>query len=280
MDLEKIVFNKKQPTKRGTIIKNLLIIFFILIVLLVFVFVGLGQLGRALNSEELKEVKTILNKQYATSDIVQFDLGGLDGANLKNKLTASMNADGLYEGDVLKGDVLFNNATIKQSVELDKKDLTLITREYIKYIIGLETEDISKVFDIKNVILTTTGTTTNVRIVAKLNLSDLSTGGGLDIGLLTTKGLPEYIYVTFLGVIDNTKTLRKCLTSSSIIVNNLSTEDNTKVLEYFLQKYNTEIDISKLSQSVMQYYLNTLHAILSVWNCSAQFGGDGLVLNI
>ena len=162
MDLEKIVFDKPKPKKWKTILKYILIIVVIFVVAIVFVVMALQQLGKSLNNQEYKEIETILNKEYKTSDIVQFDLGALDKANLKNKLTSCMNADGLYEGDKLKTEVLFNNATLSSQVTLDKKDLTLIAREYITYCIGLETDDMAQVFDIQNIVFNKTENITNI----------------------------------------------------------------------------------------------------------------------
>ncbi|MBQ7603091.1 MAG: hypothetical protein IJU58_03010, partial [Clostridia bacterium] len=77
----------------------------------------------------------------------------------------------------------------------------------------------------------------------------------------------------------NTKTLKKCLTSSSIVVNNLSSEDNTKVLQFFLEKYNSEITLEEFLPLPIQYYLDSLHGILGIWNSRANFESQGLSLN-
>lgn len=280
MDLEKIVFNKRQPTRRGTIIKNLLIILIILIVLIVFAVTGLAKLGKAANQEEWKEITTLLNKEYNTTDIVQFNLGELDNANLKSKLTSRMNAEGLYNGDQLMAQVLYNTATISQQFTLDNKDLTIITKEYLKYAISIvDVVGLAEIFNIQNVMLTTNGTTTTIRLVAKILLTDLKAVDDEDFGIMPTRDMPECIYITCLGTIDNTKTLKKCLISSNIIINNLSSEDNTKVLQFFLEKYNSEISVEEFSQLPIQYFLDSLHTILGIWNSRASFESQGLLLN-
>ncbi|MBQ7602548.1 MAG: hypothetical protein IJU58_00140, partial [Clostridia bacterium] len=202
MDLEKIVFNKRQPTRRGTILKNLLIILIIFVVLIVFVVVGLSKLGKAANQEEWKEITTLLNKEYNTTDIVQFSVGELDNANLKTKLNSCMNADGLYDGDQLVAQVLFNNAIINQQLTLDNKDLTIITKEYLRYAIDiLDVVGLAEIFNIQNVILTTNGTTTTIRLVAKILLIDLKAVDGEDFGIMPIRDMPECIYITCFGTI-------------------------------------------------------------------------------
>lgn len=279
MDLEKIVFGKRQPTRRGTILKNLLIIFIILVVLVVFVVIGLGQLGRAVNNEEYKEFSALVSKTYNVSDIVQFEIGGIDSANFKNKLSSSFDATNLYNGDTLNTQVLFNSAILTQEMTLDKKDLTILARAYLEYVIGLDAKAIAGVFEVQNISVDTNGNTTNLRLVTKISMSALGMGGGLDIGMLSSKDLPEFVYITFLGTIDNTKTMQKCLTSSNIIVNNLSSDENNKVLEFFLGKYSDELTIQDLLPLPIQYYLSTLHDIFNMWNARASFASGGITLS-
>lgn len=279
INIENLIFAKKQPTKKGAIIKNLVIIGIILIVAIVSIVIVLANLGKALNDEEWNEVKTLLNQEYNESDVVTFKIGALDQNNLKTKLTASYSSVGeLYIDNELNSQCLFGSATLTNNVSFDKKDLTILTDAYLDFI--LEQESPKQLFSflkLENFEVTTTGKQTNMRMCAKLNLSEFMVSEIVDFGLISTSDIPEYIYVTGLYTIDNTKPIKSCIVSSAIVVNNLSSQDNEKIFEY-LQKKVQDLDIEGLKKAPALYFFNSLSLVLENWQATANF--EGVVLNV
>lgn len=279
INIENLIFAKKQPTKKGAIIKNLVIIGIILIVAIVSIVIVLANLGKALNDEEWNEVKTLLNQEYNESDVVTFKIGALDQNNLKTKLTASYSSVGeLYIDNELNSQCLFGSTTLTNNVSFDKKDLTILTDAYLDFI--LEQESSKQLFSflkLENFEVTTTGKQTNMRMCAKLNLSEFMVSEIVDFGLISTSDIPEYIYVTGLYTIDNTKPIKSCIVSSAIVVNNLSSQDNEKIFEY-LQKKVQDLDIEGLKKAPAQYFFDSLSLVLENWQATANF--DSTVLNV
>ena len=279
MNLEDIVFNKRTPTKKGTIIKNLIIILIILVVIVVFIITALTKLGQGFNNKEWEEVKTLLAKDYNKSDVVLFDVGALDKTNLKNKLNACMDAEDIYADDEIRPAVLFGNAKIQNTVTLDKKELTIICIAYYNYVLQtIGANDILNLFSLQNVLLTTIGKQTNIRLVCKLDFNKLTNGQVVDLGFISTEKMPDDIYITFFGTMDNTKPLKDCITSGSIIINNLNTEDNTKVLQFFLGKYNKELDIENIYKSGAVFFINSLFDIITAWEARTTLNEDSITL--
>ncbi len=279
MNLEDIVFNKRTPTKKGTIIKNLIIILIILVVIIVFVITALTKIGQGFNNKEWQEIQELLNKDFNKSDVVLFEVGELDKTSLKNKLNACMNVDNIYTEDEINASVLFENAKLNAAVSLDKKDLTLISTAYLNYVVStIGAEDILNLFSLKNVVLTTIGSQTNIRIVCKIDLNQIFKGEVVDLGFVSTSKMPEEVYITFFGVMDNTKPLKQCITSGNIVINNLNTEDNAKVLNYFLGKYNKDLVLEDSYTSGAWFFVNSLFDIVSAWEARTTLNVDSISL--
>lgn len=272
--LEDFVFNKKPTTKKSVIIKSLVSIAIITVVLVVVVITILSQLGSAISTEEFNEVKSLLQKEYNKSNVVSFEIGAIDENNLKTKLESNFVSFGsLYdENNKLNTNVLFGSARVKESVEFDKKDLTILANACLTH--ELELDDFENVFSFLNVAnleVQTNNNLTNIRLCIKVFAQKLLKSGAYDFGLISNNDLVDEVYVTCLFTVDNTKPLRNCVTSSSLVVNNLSTEDNTKVLEYFAKFYDKDADITEIQKIPANYFMETLSKIMENWNAGGSF---------
>ena len=281
ISLDDIVFNKKPTSKKATIIRSLLTIGIVLIVIIVSIVVALSRLGGALNSEEWNKTKSLLEKEFNKSDVVTFEIGALDENNLKTKLEASFVSFGeLYKNNKINPNALFGSARLSSSVSFDKKDLTILANAYINYETGLDDfEELLSYLTIVNMEAKTQGKITSLRVCIKV-LSDILTNTDYDFGIVSTKDFPSEVYVTCFMTFDNTKPLKNCIISSSIVVNNLSQDDNLEVLEFFSKIYDPDINVDEVQRIPAAYILDCLSEIFSIWSVGGTFTGDNLELYV
>ena len=283
MKLEDIVFSKRTPTKKGTIIKNLIIIGIVLVVLVAFLIGTLSKLGQSLNPKDWQEVKDLLNMSYDESSLVDFSIGGVDEQSFKTKLTSSFeNVGELYSGEKLNSQVLFGGSNLQNSVQFNKKDLTLLSRAYLEF--STEQSEIDVLFEVcelKALSLNTVNKQTQVRIVFKVPLTEIFEGTELDIGMLSTSGLPENVYLSFFGTLDNTKSTKNCVVDASVLLNNLSTDETNKVLSYVLGFYGDgEKTTADVQLAVIQFFADSLASIICGWQAVGELTGEYLTLSL
>lgn len=282
MKLEDIVFSKRTPTKRGAIIKNLIIIAIILIVITVFLVGTISRIGQSVNSKEWQEIKTLLNKEYNSQDLIEFDIGGVDEQNLKTKLTNSFLSDyDLYVDNEINPQVLFDNTKLTNAILLDQKDLTILGNAYLDYTSSQnEVLQLLAICEIKNLLTSTTEHQTQVRIVFKIPLAEIVNQASDSGTVLSDADLPNYAYLSFFGTIDNTKSLKNCVTEGRVIINNLSYEDTNTVLSFVLSYIDGELTTTDIGKSVIQYFVDSLYDVLAKWGAVGGFASDGLDLSV
>ena len=283
MKLEDIVFSKRTPTKKGTIIKNLIIIGIVLVVLVAFLIGTLSKLGQSLNPKDWQEVKDLLNMSYDESSLVDFSIGGVDEQSFKTKLTSSFeNVGELYSGEKLNSQVLFGGSNLQNSVQFNKKDLTLLSRAYLEFSTAQsEIDGLFEVCELKALSLNTVNKQTQVRIVFKVPLTEIFEGTELDVGVLSTSGLPENAYLSFFGTLDNTKSTKNCVVDASVLLNNLSTDETNKVLSYVLGFYgDAEKTTADVQLAVIQFFADSLASIICGWQAVGELTGEYLTLSL
>lgn len=283
MKLEDIVFSKRTPTKKGTIIKNLIIIGIVLVVLIAFLIGTLSKLGQSLNPKDWQEVKDLLNMSYDESSLVDFSIGGVDEQSFKTKLTSSFeNVGELYSGEKLNSQVLFGGSNLQNSVQFNKKDLTLLSRAYLEFSTAQsEIDGLFEVCELKALSLNTVNKQTQVRIVFKVPLTEIFEGTELDVGMLSTSGLPENAYLSFFGTLDNTKSTKNCVVDASVLLNNLSTDETNKVLSYVLGFYgDAEKTTADVQLAVIQFFADSLASIICGWQAVGELTGEYLTLSL
>lgn len=283
MKLEDIVFSKRTPTKKGTIIKNLIIIGIVLVVLVAFLIGTLSKLGQSLNPKDWQEVKDLLNMSYDESSLVDFSIGGVDEQSFKTKLTSSFeNVGELYSGEKLNSQVLFGGSNLQNSVQFNKKDLTLLSRAYLEFSTAQsEIDGLFEVCELKALSLNTVNKQTQVRIVFKVPLTEIFEGTELDVGMLSTSGLPENVYLSFFGTLDNTKSTKNCVVDASVLLNNLSTDETNKVLSYVLGFYGDgEKTTADVQLAVIQFFADSLASTICGWQAVGELTGEYLTLSL
>ena len=283
MKLEDIVFSKRTPTKKGTIIKNLIIIGIVLVVLVAFLIGTLSKLGQSLNPKDWQEVKDLLNMSYDESSLIDFSIGGVDEQSFKTKLTSSFeNVGELYSGEKLNSQVLFGGSNLQNSVQFNKKDLTLLSRAYLEFSTAQsEIDGLFEVCELKALSLNTVNKQTQVRIVFKVPLTEIFEGTELDVGMLSTSGLPENASLSFFGTLDNTKSTKNCVVDASVLLNNLSTDETNKVLSYVLGFYgDAEKTTADVQLAVIQFFADSLASIICGWQAVGELTGEYLTLSL
>ena len=63
-----------------------------------------------------------------------------------------------------------------------------------------------------------------------------------------------------------------------IVINNLNTEDNIKVLNYFLGKYNKDLVLEDSYTSGAWFFVNSLFDIVSAWEARTTLNADSISL--
>lgn len=280
MKLEDIVFNKRQPTKKGAIFRTLLTIGIILVVLIITVIITISKIASSITNENMDKVKTLLTKPYEESEIVTFSVGGVDEASFRTKLENNIVSFGeLYTDNKINYINLFNDARLNSELELNRKDLTQLLKAWSNYELNSDLEKTLLEFvEIVNVELSTNDKTTSIRVCVKVDVSKLLNSINQAYSIQTLNDFPTHFYVTSFATINNKKPLESCILTSSLIVNNLSAEDNEFLLKYYAEMSKGELTLDELNKILTNYFLNSIDSILSKWGAVGQFGASSFIM--
>jgi len=263
----------------------------IFIVIFVAVFAGIEIYNSLIDepNADLINFGNLISREYDEDLLIQNAISDNNYQSLYTKInnSATSSEGSLFDTntDLRISRFGSNTTSINSQLTLNGQDIACL----LNLALGIEEENsivLNSVIQILSCYLNTENNLTNLKVIAKINFSGLVEAFTLLNFATAFQGvtLPDYIYITLNSEINNAS-VSNFLVSSTLTVNDLSSADNTSVLNYFVQILTSEnaFSITELQEWPTVTLVNLLKSTLQNWGTESGaiavlFSGNELII--